>query len=309
MRIVSLDPFITDLVYSYGYGENLVGVSHRCDLHEAHEEVKRVTVAREQRAKHPQPDAILLAEQLAQDFVLIDVLRGLQPTHVLTSLPGSAKDLDKGSLLEELSRLCAVTLSFESFKPHTLNQVYQTYQDVGLALGAKTKGVDLAAKVKAQVMNWCDNFYDRMKNKKVTFVSSVQPLHLGGDWIPQLIQLASCHPQYVVPGEGDKSVQWEQIVEFRPDVLLVSPRGKSMAEALSYFKVMEKFPHWEDIPAVKRGEVAFTEGLSHFYRPSAKIIESMGILVSAVAGFESGYITERESFFRLRWLEMQRHRY
>ena len=83
----------------------------------------------------------------------------------------------------------------------------------------------------------------------------------------------------------------------------------TVADSCKLFREFEKRPGWDNIPAVKRGEVFFSEGISNFYRPSMRLIESMSILVSAIAGFDSGYITPRDSFHKLRWLELQRHQF
>jgi len=103
-------------------------------------------------------------------------------------------------------------------------------------------------------------------------------------------------------------VQWKDIIAFKPDVIIVAPRDCSLLESARSFEYLESLPHWDDVPAGKRGEVFFTDGLWHFYRPGPRMMESMGTLISTMGGVDSGYITERDSFYRLRWVELQRHR-
>ena len=189
-----------------------------------------------------------------------------------------------------------------------MQQIYQTLQDVAKLLGNRAEGITLVNKLKAQFLSWGDSFYDRMKNKRVTFLSSVEPLMLAGDWIPDLVSLTSSTAQNFASGGEDVPVEWSDIQDFRPDVIIVAPRGVPVEDARKSFLMLEKLPNWEEIPAVKRGDVIFTGGQRNFYTPTSALFPSQGILVSAVAGLESGYITERDSFFKLRWLEMQRHR-
>jgi iron complex transport system substrate-binding protein len=183
------------------------------------------------------------------------------------------------------------------------------YHIVGKALGCPEKGREVAQRMRAQFMDWGDNFYDRMKNKRVTVLSGVTPLMLAGRWIPDLIDLASCISQQPNPGSPDSEITWQQVIQFRPDVLLVAPRKLSQDEALGTFKILERLPDFELVPAVKRGEVFFFPGEQLLYRPGPKLLEGMAILISAIAGIDSGYITPRDSFQRLRFLEMQRHRF
>jgi hypothetical protein len=59
---------------------------------------------------------------------------------------------------------------------------------------------------------------------------------------------------------------------------------------------------------VKRGEVIFCAGID-LYRPGARFLKGAAILVSAIAGLDSGYITERDEYFKVRYLELHRHRF
>jgi iron complex transport system substrate-binding protein len=123
-----------------------------------------------------------------------------------------------------------------------------------------------------------------------------------------MIALCSAISQEHNPGCPHRQVRWEDVVAFNPDVIVVAPEGLDLKSSMASFKELSKLPHWEDLPAVKRSEVIFTDGIEHFYNPAVGIMDSMAILISAIAGFESGYITTRDTFYRLRWLELHRHR-
>lgn len=309
MRLVALEAYLAELICTFGLGDKLVGVSHRFDKSDPQLTASKITVERTKANLAASKLNPFLRENLSPDLVDVDALRLLAPSHVLTrTARNDDRNFNEG-LRNELCALCGTDVKLLPYRPTTLERVFDTFEDVAKDLGVRDKGVQLTQRTKAQCMDWCDNFYDRMKNKKVTFISSVDPLRLAGKWIPDMIHMASATSQVKVGGEADASVSWDEIVNFRPDVIIVAPRGKSLDESMKAFKTMEKFPHWDEIPAVKRGEVAFTDGKDHFFSPDQRIIESMGILVSAIAGMDSGYISARDCFYRLRWMEMQRHRY
>ena len=157
-------------------------------------------------------------------------------------------------------------------------------------------------------MDWSDSFYPRMKNKRVTVLSSVAPLRLAGKWVPDLVKSASGTSQHFVAGDGEKETSWSEIAAFRPDVIIVAPDGYSLEESVKTLKYLERAKEWEGLPAVKRGEVVFCDGLG-LYRPGPKLLSGAAVLISAIAGLESGYITKRDEFFRLRWVELHRHRF
>jgi iron complex transport system substrate-binding protein len=186
--------------------------------------------------------------------------------------------------------------------------MYDTFEDIGKAVGRAREGRELAQRIQAQLMDWVDNFYERMRNKRVSVLSRLQPLSLAGEWIPTLIELASAEPQFIVAGEPDRATTWRAIADFRPDVILVAPRGLTLAESVKALAALEKIPEWQQIPAVKRGEVIFSDG-SRLCAPGPKFVQGAAILFSGIAGLESGYITKKDEFFRLRFLELHRHRF
>jgi iron complex transport system substrate-binding protein len=308
MRIVSLEPFITELITHFEHSAELVGVSHGCE----HQDLANlVKLTNGTPAKTSANIAQLALEDCLSNFrVDLNQLKILKPDLIFTSLPfeRAGKELEQ-VLSSTLSKFLGTPIKVCSITPVTFEQSLEGIERIASLLNEKQKGIELANRYKAQIMDWADNFYDRMKNKKVTFISSIDPLSLVGCWIADMIKLCSGIPQSQSVNLIDTKIEWSDIVKFRPDVIVVAPRGFELQAALKTFKQLEKLPEWESIPAVKRGEVVFTQGKSLFYTPALALLDSMAVLVSAIAGFESGYITPRDSFYRLRWMEMQRHRY
>jgi iron complex transport system substrate-binding protein len=293
MKIVSLAPATTDLLISLGKEVDLVGVE---DELRAAELSKRAACGKNDRGV------------FGDEGVLWEVLKALKPDAICCSFPFADDD---GAQLKKAQAVASANLGDAvrviSYTPVSLAQVYEGIETLGKHFGAAAKGREVAQRMKAQFMDWGDNFYERTRNKKVVVLSSVEPCVVASGWIGDLVRLCSAIP--IEPKKkGNQSIRWEDVVVFRPDVIIVAPQFVTLKESVKLFTVCEKFPEWENLPAVKRGEVYFSDGVEHFYRPSLKLIDSMAILTSAIAGFESGYITPRESFFKLRWLEMHRHR-
>jgi iron complex transport system substrate-binding protein len=305
MRICSLDPALTETICYLGLEEGLVGISHRCNFPEAILKLPRLTTARSGSDG-------ALRSLLGPDLVDIKALTDLKPDVIVAKIEeaqGSDENVRRARQLlgEQLAPL-GLDAKLYSYDPRTLEQIFEMFDQLGKDLKVPTKGHDLSQRLKAQMMDWGDNFYDRMKNKRVTFLSGVDPFILAGCWIPDMIHLASAVSQVRVGGEDSLVVSWKDIVDFRPDVIVVAPQGQNLQQSMKNFFKLEKLPEWDTIPAVKRGEVVFADGSDHFFRASPRLRESMSILISAVAGLESGYISPRDSFQRLRWLEMQRHK-
>lgn len=301
MRIVSLEPFLTETLCHFGHEAKLVGISHRCDFPESILNLPRVTSPRSGSDG-------TLRSALGADAVDVPALASLKPDVILCRIEDEPRtDTNLRRARELVASQIGEQVKVLSFDPRNLEQVFQAFESLGKALGSASAGHDLAQRLKAQMMDWGDNFYERMKNKKVTFLARVNPFVLAGLWIPDMIHLASAASQ-IRGGEDHVVVAWDDIVKFRPDVIVVAPEGATLQESMKTFLQLEKLPGWEDIPAVKRGEVIFASGKELFFRPGPRLRESMSVLISAIAGLESGYIAPRDSFHRLRWMEMQRHR-
>lgn len=311
MKIASLDPGITDTLFFLGLKDQICAVSHRCETREGMSAVPRVTA---HYTGAPVPSGFFYDERIPESLINIADLAKIRPDIIVAPLRSrSVHDEFTAEKLAEFQGLLSSKLGYEvkllRYGPNTLEDIFEQSERLAKSLKVNYQLCDLGKRVKAQLMDWGDNFYERMKNKKVTFLSSVSPLKLGGYWIPDMITALSAQSQSKVPPYEHGSVEWKEILEYRPDVVVVAPKDLDLKSAMGTFKVLEKLPGWEEIPAVKRGEVVFTDGLAHFYNAGPKIISSFGILVSAIAGLESGFITERDSFYRLRWLEIQRHRF
>ena len=313
MRIVTFEPFLTELVCALGREGDLVGVSHRCDFPAAVGALPRVTGG---------PDSPRSGlSTLCRDPVRLDELVGLRPDLVLTTLQPSAAErsgaecsaADAGmagaAVTEALRALGCPGVKVRGHDPRTLAGVFETFEKVGVELGLGAAGRDLAHRTRAQFMDWADNFYERTKNKRVTFLESVEPLRLGGFWIPDMIKFTSAVSQEPPRGEVGRTVEWDEIVRFNPDVHVIAPAGLSLNESAKLLRRFEARAGWESLGAVKRGEVIFAAGEGQFDRAGPRLREAMGVLVSAIAGLESGYITPRDVFYRLRWVELHRHRF
>jgi iron complex transport system substrate-binding protein len=190
----------------------------------------------------------------------------------------------------------------------TLEQMYAVVEEIGGLTGDAPEARKFANKNKAQLMAWADSFFERCKGKKVVVLSSVEPVITAERWIPDLVKLLGARTIERPPEAQGRSLTWPEIIAGRPDVLVVAPEGKPLLESVKSLKSVQELPDWEELPAVKRGEVIFCSGIE-LYRPGPKFLRGAAILVSAVAGLDSGYITERDEYFKIRYLELHRHKF
>ncbi len=303
MKIVSLEPYITELLCTLEVQEQVVGVSFGCQPKKLNE---LIATGACQVVTEPSRRGC----EYCHDLLHIDKLEELDFDLILTSAPHEEERLDEidnrnleRSLSEKLSNKLGREVTLKNYSPTTLGEAFQCIEDITKEVGAKK--LDTVNLIRAHYQNLTSNFYERMRNKRVTFISSLNPLSLAGKWIPDMINLCAARSQNT--NFSDAKVEWNEIVAFRPDVMVIAPKGAPLSIVLRTLKTFESYPGWDDLPAVKRGEVYFCGGDELFYRPNYALVDSMSVLVSALAGFESGYITERDLFYKLRYLELHRN--
>jgi ABC-type Fe3+-hydroxamate transport system substrate-binding protein len=245
---------------------------------------------------------------LASEKILLSRVATLSPAVVIGAVSPKKAAAAVQTFKSALAGFGGSLPEVHAFPIGGLETMLNGIHHIGDLVKKSQDAVGLTGRYRAQIMTWCDNFHDRMRNKKVTVISSISPLRLAGTWIPDLIKLSGAHSQHVPDGAEDSDTTWNEISAYRPDVLVLAPRGYALAETVKTLPMLTRVPTWEEIPAVKRGEVVFSDGFG-MYEPGSRFLEGVSVLLSAVAGFEAGYISPRDLFFRLRYVELHRHKF
>lgn len=308
MRIVSLQPFATDILAHFGVGADLVGVTHLCNVPGGATKAQVLTVAESKPTAAPDEDGRTLAAGMGQDSLNVGALKSLVPDIILAEIraphPAEFITWAEAYLLKVTERRVKVV----DISVSNLEQMFSVVEQIGGLVADPAEARKLANKTKAQLMAWADSFFERCKGKKVVVLSSIAPFVVAERWIPDVVKLLGAKTIQRAPERKDQPLTWPDIVAGRPDVIIVAPLGMLLAESVKVLKIVQELPNWEDIPAVKRGEVIFCSGVE-LYRPGPKFLRGAAILVSAVAGLDSGYITERDEYFKVRYLELHRHKF
>ena len=306
MKIVSLNPALTDILYALHDGLKVVGVTHLCRVPRGECNPAIVTTP------HPSPQATdykrKLVAGLSEIAVDLEALKNADPNWIVTTLTEEKPSEFIAFADDFIERSWGKKIQIKSVEIVTLNGLFAAYGEIGTLIGNSAIGRDQAQRMKSQLMDWGRNLYARLRNKKIVVLSGVDPLEIAGCWVPDIIKLVSGRQMKPDLRRISAPVTWDEIREYSPDVILVAPRGKTLAESVAYLRKLEELPDWETLPAVKRGEVVFSDGL-RLYQTGPGLIEGAGVLVSAMAGLDSGYITTRDEFHRLRFVELHRHRF
>jgi iron complex transport system substrate-binding protein len=113
---------------------------------------------------------------------------------------------------------------------------------------------------------------------RVVFIEWIDPLMVGGNWMPTLIETAGGENLFGEAGKHSPYISWEQIREADPDILFVSPCGFDIERTLVEMPILAALPGFDDIRAVRNGRVFMADGNAFFNRPGPRLVESLEIL-------------------------------
>jgi iron complex transport system substrate-binding protein len=284
LRIVSLLPSATELVCALGAEEELVGVSHECDYPPS---VRERTVLTRSRLDGASTSAAI-------DRELRSLVESALSVYSVdeAGLVAAAPDV---IITQDLCKVCAVSLDdvrsavarlsnrdgvrIVSLSPTRLADVLADVERVGAALGRELEGRALRAELESRLARIRERALSVGRRPRVLSVEWLEPLMLGGTWMPELIELAGGTPVGARAGEPAPTIEPAALAELRPDVLLIKPCGFALERTLVERDALERQlrPH---LPPATR--VYLADGNAYFNRPGPRLVESAEILAACV---------------------------
>ncbi|TQS40033.1 ABC transporter substrate-binding protein [Cryptosporangium phraense] len=231
MRVVSLLPSATEIVYALGLGDDLCGVTFECDEPPAARLEKTVVVGgRDTRDMSPGDiDAYVRAAGPDIYTLHAGALAALAPDLILTQDLCRVCALPSGQVEQALDHLgCRADVL--SLDPHSLDDVLSTIIDVGMKTGVPHRAEALVARLRARLDAVAQATAGRLR-PRVLVVEWIDPPFPAGHWIPDLVAAAGGNPVAARPGARSTPTTWTELTEARPDVVIVAPCGANLANA------------------------------------------------------------------------------
>lgn len=228
MRIVSLLPSATEIVYALGLDDELVGVTFECDEPARARTDKRVVVGgRDTSGMTPGAIDAYVREQAAAGADLYhlhrDALAGLDPDLVLTQDLCWVCALPSATVNEALDFL-GCRADVVALDPYSLDDVLATITTVAAAAGVDERGAAVVEGLRARLDGVARRVAGRPR-PRVAVVEWIDPPFTAGHWIPDLVRAAGGESVAATAGERSVPTTWAAIAAAQPDVVVVSPCG------------------------------------------------------------------------------------
>jgi iron complex transport system substrate-binding protein len=228
MRLVSLLPSATEIVYALGLGDDLVGVTFECDEPPSARAEKTVVVGgRDTRGMTPGDIDAYVKDRLSTGGDLYTLhagaLAALAPELILTQDLCQVCALPSGQVSDALDYLgCRADVL--SLDPYTLDEVLQTFVRVGARAGVPERADALVAALRARLAAVAAAVGARPR-PRVAIVEWVEPPFTAGHWVPDLVTAAGGTPVAARPGARSVETTWAELAAAEPEIVLVTPCG------------------------------------------------------------------------------------
>ncbi len=281
MRIVSLLPSATEILFALGLDREIVGVSHECDFPP---QAKTKPVVIHSRMPHDaspaEIDAIVreyvhrgeslyavdakMLEKLAPDLIVTQDL-----CHVCAASPD-----DLATALTRFDRRPEVLC----LNPQELGDVWRDILWVGEDGCRGPQAEALLKQIGARLGALQEQLPPSADRPRVAFLEWLQPFYVGGHWVPEMIRVAGGEDVLGKVRTPSFRVHLQDIVEAEPEILLIAPCGYNAQQARDEYRSMDFPEQWKAMPAVRNARVYALEANSYFSRPGPRLITGIEAL-------------------------------
>lgn len=286
MRIVSLLPSATEIVFALGLGDELVGVSHECDWPPEARDRPIVTHAVHDPSRAPSHAIHRLVDGSAQAGASIrvldaDALAEARPDLVLTQGPCRTCALGPREV-GELVRGPGGEVAVLSLEPTSVEGIFNAIQAIGAMTEAEDAALDVVEDLRERLRAVEEIVLARREHglvpPRVAAIGWLDPPHAVGRWIPEQVRRAGGWELLGREGEQAVATTWDAVREVDPDTLVLMPAGLHLRETIEAWERTGRPPKWEDTRAVHEGRVFAVDGSSFFARPGPRVVDGIELL-------------------------------
>jgi iron complex transport system substrate-binding protein len=284
MRICSLLPAATEMLFALGLGDDVVAVTHECDF--PPEVTTRPVVVRSRI--NAQAPASEIDRQVRECMARGESVNALDGEWLRTLSP----DL---IITQELCRVCAaspddlaaVIARFAkpprvvNLSPRRLADVWRDIRMLGEVTGRRAVAEDLASRLEDRV-HAVETRMRQEPRPRVLCLEWLDPPFSAGHWVPDMVEIAGGVPLLASAGEPARQLEWRDILESRPEVIVLMPCGYDLERTLAEYAQAKLPEGWWELPAVRGRRVSAVDADSYFSRSGPRLAAGVEILAHAL---------------------------
>ncbi len=285
MRVVSLLASGTEIVCALGAGDWLIGRSHECDnpswvarlpccsspAFDVHASSGAIDAEVRRRLKAKEPLYHIDAPMITQ--LKPDLLIAQAHCEVCAVTPQNVEDahchLGKSQVL--------------ALQAGTLAGIYEGVTNIAQAIDRASAGRQLVQTMQ-QRFEEIRGAVASKPRPTLVMLEWTDPIFAMANWGPELVEIANGELVLGHAGQHSQAIDWSDVRRADPEYLIIAPCGYNLPRALNEISVMEKYPGWFDLQAVKRGKVVFADGNLYFNRSGMTVVDTAEIISDILHG-------------------------
>jgi iron complex transport system substrate-binding protein len=275
MRIASLVPSATEMLFALGLGGSVVAVTHECDFPLEAADLPHLTrsVIPENLSAAEIDAAVRERTEKGEAIYELDesLLHELQPDLIVTQQVCAVCAVSYDDVTKVAERIDSQPTVL-SQDPSTLGEVLADVRRLGEAAGA----VEAADEFLAAAADRLDTVQDAVETAdplRVAALEWLDPVFVGGHWVPQMIELAGGEDVLGFAGEKSRTAEWAELAAVRPEVVVSMPCGYYAEQAAK-----ETMEHAERLAALRPERVVAVDAAAYFSRPGPRLVDGVELL-------------------------------
>jgi iron complex transport system substrate-binding protein len=208
-------------------------------------------------------------------------LRALAPDLILTQdlcqvcAPSGNEVSEVLNLLPKKPRILWLT-------PNSLEEIAGNMRELGAATGCTKEAEALVAAGRARVKKIAALTRNLSHRPRVFCMEWLDPVYCSGHWVPEMVRLAGGVDALAQEGKDSMRIYWDDVLEFAPEVLIITPCGFNLEKAVEESSKLSTFPDWSSLPAVRNGRVFAVDANSYFARPGPRVVDGTELLAHLI---------------------------
>lgn len=275
MRIASLVPSSTEMLFALGLGDQVVAVTHECDW-----PLEATSIPHLTRTVVP---AGLSAAEI--DRTVRETVGAGRPLYELDA--GRLAELDPELIVTQaVCDVCAVsyddvvavaaTLPSKprvlSLDPMTLDDVLDDVRRLGDAAGVTAESRLLREQARRRI-DAVARAVAGAPRPRVAAIEWLDPVFIGGHWVPEMIGLAGGDDVLGKPGERSRTAEWDEVAAAEPDIVIAMPCGYDAARSAEEAELFE-----DALAAAGAERVVAVDASAYFSRPGPRLVTGIELL-------------------------------
>jgi iron complex transport system substrate-binding protein len=280
LRIVSLLPSATEILFGIGAGDEVVGVTHECDYPPEALALPKLTSASTPGSTPAEIDRhVRAAVHAGSSLYHLDsaLLAQLKPDLIVT---------------QELCAVCAVSYEIVdsaakhlrsdprviSLEPISVQDVLANITQLGEITGHSAEARNLVERLESRVAALGARTAGTAKRPRTLVLEWTDPPMSAGHWIPELVELAGGTPILANPGANSRRLEWSAIAHADPEVVVVAPCGFDLGKTRRAIEELDSVETWRSLAARRAGRVLALDGNAYLSRPGPRLVDAAEIV-------------------------------